>query len=660
VERGVVAVRVTATESGRPIAGAEVGVFFVTPRAAGASSFEAEATLRVGRTDAAGRGVVEELLEAGAEREILVVARARGCKEKRPSRFHLRPGEPPPPPVLLRTGGNVEIEVALERGVTIEGRVADASGRAIAGVHLSLVLSDVQSCSWPHAFHVSRRAGWPPHCTSGPDGSYEWLSFPIEFARESSHWVLVVRDDEHAAALIQRVEQIVPDEDGVVRADVVLPDGVACRGVVRRPDGSPAAGAAVRLWQDPEVGQPVCVSIEKGATTDAEGRFTVTGLKRTRHQVLVEMGGCAPVRTAHDLAAVPMPPLEIALEPGCDVTGILLDRDSRPVEGADVHGFVREPFASRETKTDAAGRFVLRGLPMRGRLELRAGAHVKTEVELPAPPLTLLAPPFVELAIEVRSEEDDRPLAPPGAVSIFAPGFSTRAQLEANGTVRRPEMPAGRYEFWIDVPDREPARLSAELPEGGLQTPIVLRVGRGGTVHGRVVDAADKPLAGVRVRAFGELPNRRRETTTDGDGRFELRGLARTAWLAFVEPGFALRGVPVEATGSFDRPAVVDVTLEVGVRIAGRVVRRDGTPHARALVKATKNERAWIPVELPSALSDEQGRFVLEHVPAGAWVVATADASVAVTVANGASVEVELREGEAPSAAPGSEPPAIG
>jgi hypothetical protein len=297
---------------------------------------------------------------------------------------------------------------------------------------------------------------------------------------------------------------------------------------------------------------------------------------------------------------------------------------------------------------------------MRGRLELRAGAHVKTEVELPAPPLTLRAPPFVDLAFEVHSDEEDRPLAPPGGVVIFAPGFSTYASLEAGGPVRRPEMPAGRYEFLIDVPDREPARLSAELPEGGLQAPIVLRVGRGGTVRGRVVDAADQPLAGVTVRAFGELPVGRRETSTDGDGRFELRGLARTAWLAFVAPGFALRGVPVEGTGAPDRPATVDVTLEVGVRIAGRVVGRDGTPHVRALVKTTKKELAWLPVELPSALSDEQGRFVLEHVPAGAWVVATADASVEVTAASGASVEVELREAAPPADAPGSEHSAIG
>jgi len=74
----------------------------------------------------------------------------------------------------------------------------------------------------------------------------------------------------------------------------------------------------------------------------------------------------------------------------------------------------------------------------------------------------------------------------------------------------------------------------------------------------------------------------------------------------------------------------------------------------------SKKECAWLPVELPSALSDEQGRFVLEHVPAGAWVVATADASVEVTAASGASVEIELREAAPPANAPGSEHSAIG
>lgn len=644
MERGVVAVRVVASESGRPIADAEVGVFFVTPRAASESSFESEATLRISRTDGDGRCVVEEPLEAGAGREVQVVVRARGREEWKSESLLWRRDAPPPPSPVVRAGGRVEIEASLARGVTLEGRVTDAAGRPLPDVGLSLVLSDVMSCSWPYAFHVSRRASWPPRCRTGADGRYEWLSFPVALASGSEHWVLVARHDDFPGALVPRVEQIAPDGDGVVHADLVLADGVACSGIVRLPDGAPAAGATVELHQEPDVGQPVCVSFEKRATTGADGRFVVPGLKRTGHQVFVEMEGCAPIRTTHDLAANAVAPLELRLEPGGDVPGILLGRDGRPVEGADVHGFVREPFASRAATTDAEGRFVLRGLPLRGRLELRAGAHAKAEVELPQPSVTLRAPPLVALALEVRAEEDDRPLAPPGGVTIIAPGFSTYAPLEADGTIRRPDMPAGHYEFWMYIPDRAPARLSAELPEDGLPAPIVLRVGRGGAVRGRVADATGRALAGVRVRAFDEVPMASREAATDADGRFELRGLGIRSWLAVEAPGFASRGVPVEKTGPPDDPAVVDVTLEVGARIAGRVVRGDGSPRVRVLVKATKRELAWIPIELPSALTDEQGRFVLEHVPAGAWVVATADAAVDVTTTHGARLDVELRE----------------
>jgi hypothetical protein len=200
----------------------------------------------------------------------------------------------------LGSAESVGFEVDLERGPTLSGRAIDADGRAVAGAHVRLVLSHPTGCSWPHAFGVTHRCGWPPPVVTDSEGRFEWLSFPADVAARwpGSHFVLLLEGDAFETALVHRVETRSPDADGVIGIDVVLRRGQELRGRVLGPDGAPVAGATVSATAEAVTGQPVCVRLVRHATTDAAGRFRLDHVPEG--EIVVSCGDVrAPLRTAH-------------------------------------------------------------------------------------------------------------------------------------------------------------------------------------------------------------------------------------------------------------------------------------------------------------------------------------------------------------------------
>lgn len=144
---------------------------------------------------------------------------------------------------------------------------------------------------------------------------------------------------------------------------------------------------------------------------------------------------------------------------------------------------------------------------------------------------------------------------------------------------------------------------------------VQMRITRGWTVRGVVRDAeTDAPVAGAKVRLYvfsapmGSL-DPRGSATTDRLGRFELLGVMPGSHEVRVEhPRYADKDVrlPHEPEG-----AEVAVTLDAklrrvpGGRVSGRVTDREGSPLPGVEVRDA---------DRVSAVSDCQGRFVLEYV----------------------------------------------
>lgn len=146
-------------------------------------------------------------------------------------------------------------------------------------------------------------------------------------------------------------------------------------------------------------------------------------------------------------------------------------------------------------------------------------------------------------------------------------------------------------------------------------TEVVYQMQRGAVVTGRVMaQTGSHILSGVRV-AWGQGRDRTSafpDVFTDVDGRYRLTDVPRGPNLVFAlgeEFAPAVRQMNAEPGYTVE----VDFGLEPGQDIVGRVIGPDGKPvsHARVLV----DDWNGLHTLEREAVTDEDGRFVLHHMP---------------------------------------------
>ena len=156
-----------------------------------------------------------------------------------------------------------------------------------------------------------------------------------------------------------------------------------------------------------------------------------------------------------------------------------------------------------------------------------------------------------------------------------------------------------------------------------------------GSLSGRIVDEAGRPIGGVRVApAFhiregngggGVFPDdKEHEATTDRNGQFLIRALPRqdvtgkpsSLSLVVRKEGLAILQTPIFSfrPGQGDAPQVLDpIRLEPGVSLSGTVLDPDGRPV----------EGAWVTPSGGFALrslftrTDAAGKFTVRNLPKG-------------------------------------------
>ena len=337
---------------------------------------------------------------------------------------------------------------------------------------------------------------------------------------------------------------------------------------------------------------------------------------------------------------------DIRLTPGCDLEGKVLSRDGEPLPDIDVFAWMREPAISRRGRTDGAGKFRLEGLPLRGRAEVRCSLQTGIEVDLPSPPITLRAPALGELRVTLLADESGEPIRHPHAiVTVFGSGFSTLLRPGVDGCFSRSQTPTGLYQLVAHVPERADATASVVLPDDGLRAPVEIRVTKGGVVRGVVRDAEGRPLGGVTLLAHAADSHYPQQADTDEAGAYVVRGLGTRAWLVFGRPDLATSSALLKVTGSAESPVTHDVVMGIGATVFGRVIRSDRTPAIRALVGIAHADARRVPFELPSTVTNEDGRFELHRVPEGDFVVRSGATCAAIRAVHGASLEVALALG---------------
>lgn len=158
----------------------------------------------------------------------------------------------------------------------------------------------------------------------------------------------------------------------------------------------------------------------------------------------------------------------------------------------------------------------------------------------------------------------------------------------------------------------------------------------GGRVYGRVtfdqraLAIAERPasraVSGRRISLKG--PSGVRETVTLEDGRYLFEGLPPGTYEldADLPKGWSRGGLPHSMTLANMRSCEeADISTAIDGRLSGHIVGADGLPLAQAQVDAALLEtlrRPALPTIAPiSTMTDAQGRFELDRLPPGHYVV---------------------------------------
>ncbi|MGE5293608.1 MAG: carboxypeptidase regulatory-like domain-containing protein [Solirubrobacterales bacterium] len=261
-----------------------------------------------------------------------------------------RPGYIPPEmtdPVTVEEGQTKRVEFTVTPTPKVAGIVRDGSGDPLAGVKVQTTwIKMLSSCT--------------SSAVSDASGKFdiEWDSGP--FGQGASSIVFVARDPARNLA------EVLDIDERTGPLDVKLKRGVIVTGAVLDPDGKPLAGANARIL--------LCVSkatVRLGwdelATAGPDGVFEIKGIGPEREYAVevfadgygkkqIPIGLLKDQETRHDIGQV-----KLALS-NLTISGLVVDPNDEPVAGAEVQAFGEGQPDLRTARTDAQGRFTVRGV----------------------------------------------------------------------------------------------------------------------------------------------------------------------------------------------------------------------------------------------------------------------------------------------------------
>jgi RNA polymerase sigma factor (sigma-70 family) len=488
---------------------------------------------------------------------------------------------------------SLELELVLERGRRLAGRVVDETGTPLEGVYLGA--ADANS--------NERESAW-----SDAEGRFELLCVPKERAR------LVASRDGYGVAILA----LDPAAIEQTELELVLTRGHFLEGTVVDPSGAPLPWALVRYEAD--------AMLHDGADyTDAEGRFRFEGLPDRPVTVECWRNGFASSRMQTfrpDQANV-----VLRMEPLGAFAGRVVDASGAPISSFVVR---LSPAATSGTNdgldslpqpqlfASPDGRFFLADDFARGKLgtlEVSAEGyapakheHVRSSLAPDADALVFELVRDTRVRGRILARDTGEPLAGVRVYRVEEPlhgwGPSPKeitAVSDAEGRFELVNLPTGTT--WLELAaEGWPAAFDGPFELGGAAVERRIELGRGTRLVGRLLDAAGTGLTGEELDLNGlEIPGATRDwrATSGADGAFAFEGMPAGLYhLRWVH-----RAGEVQA---FDLLQLVrlaeDETKTVELR-----------PEGRAIVRGTILFEGEPGVELPPFVSV----MLFDHRPAG-------------------------------------------
>ncbi|HEX6862144.1 MAG TPA: carboxypeptidase-like regulatory domain-containing protein, partial [Thermoanaerobaculia bacterium] len=567
---------------GKPVAGAEVHATRELRRVKAAAENGALERKPEAVTDAEGRFAVNDL-RRGDRLDLWV--RARGFL---------------PAEVEGVAAPNAkQVAVVLDPATRVSGRVLDAAGLPVAGAGLNLSTETV--AEEKGLLRQARREDTA--ATSDEEGR-----FTFEDVRPGR------AELQATAAGFQPAEPQdleVPAGKGLENLKVVMERGAVVEGRVLTTAGEPVGDA--RVLCGPSSG-----------VSDADGVYRLEGVPPGPQTVQAHHQDFPPAERKIEVEPVSNQ-LDMVFESGHEVSGRVVDREGKAVEGARVSLYKEENPRDRDTLTGADGSFVLAHLAD-GDWSVRAEKDGYATAELPRAAKVAGAP---VRDLEVRLTQGGKiagrllglemyDLAEVNVHARREDGYEKAGKVDYSGRYEVGDLPAGDWLVRGSLRDgaRE-AQARAALETGGEEKDVDLEFGADLTLSGRVL-LGGEPLKGARVSLAGQDVAVRRLVESDWEGFFRLEDVEPGRYRLQVSSSREMASHSEDLTLDSDRELLVDLG---SARFSGTVVDESssaGIPGAVVALRRLEGEEAAF---LMTMGTDEEGWFVLPSVTEGRYRV---------------------------------------
>jgi protocatechuate 3,4-dioxygenase beta subunit len=503
------------------------------------------------------------------------------------------PGYTSPGGIELEAGRGIS-ELALVRGGTIEGRILDGSGNAIAGATVRALGTGQNAPEYSAAVDQDRLRRFSGRMSAPTPVMTAFTADPGFIPR---------------------------GELGVTTGPIPpIP-----------PPGAQSATRQAVIDASVFVGEPEPLAIDAARaaiwTTGLDGRYRIRGLPKGKVVVLARAGGYAEARSKQVAVdgGQTVENIDIVLTPGTFVIGKVVDQHGTPVIGAQVAA-KPELGAPLSAFTDTDGTYKLG--PLAGTVELAANAYghgdARRTVDLPVVKGTTPGEQREDLTLVVADAilagnvDDAAGATVAGATVELIGNDLRRAVTTADGTFQIDMVAAGPHRVRITHPDYPPVELDATASTGALVR-VRLRLPLGGAVEGVLLDGASgSPLAGITLA--GDGPGKlTADATTDKAGLWKLGPLKPGRWkLRIEQPSYLplAYDLDVPASRAPGQTSIRDVRLELqrGALVGGTVRDPRGQRAAGAKITVQRADGTGPTVE---GSTDTQGEFRIHDCPTG-------------------------------------------
>ncbi|HWE00956.1 MAG TPA: carboxypeptidase regulatory-like domain-containing protein [Tepidisphaeraceae bacterium] len=441
----------------------------------------------------------------------------------------------------------------------------------------------------------------------------------------------------------------------VQSAETVVTGSVSGR--ITGANGSPLMDAHVVVSSSTSTSGPA-------ATTDANGRYTVTGVPVGTRVVHATATGYRPGASAAFTVAAgsdAAPTVKMTVVVGATVGGAVTDANGNPLSGAVVHLVPSTAGANAvgEAITNASGQYTFQGVAI-GSYVVRAtdtgyegaasGVFTVVAGNNSAPTLKLTQIVAASLTGRV-TDAGGNPIV--GASVLVAPspsataGASFTATTNASGQYTIPSLPVGNYTVRAEAAGYV-ASTSAPFTVGaGSNTAPTLVLTMAVSVTGTVTDANGVVLAGVSVALLSSAAGSTsvlQYATTSATGQYTFPNVAAGSYVVRgSKDGYMMAtSAPFAAAPGSNTAPTLKLTQIVTGSVSGLITDTSGNPIANATVALTLSVSPNTSSSL-TATTDSSGHYTLATVPAGTYVVRaqatgyTAASSASFTVAQGSN-----------------------